>query len=141
MEQVGFVLETKGEKARIEVKRISGCSGSCKSCSGCDTPSLIVDIDNTIGAKIGDLVEIQGESKTILKYTFIIYLIPAALFVMGIILGINRFHDLGYENYELYGFLTGIISLIFSFGILNLIDRRMKNRTDNMLRMIRIIND
>lgn len=140
MDQVGYILGTENGKARVEVKRLSGCSGTCKSCSGCDTPSVVVDLDNSIGAKIGDRVEIKGKGNTILKYTFLIYMIPFAMLVIGLVAGITRFKSLGYANYELYGFLVGIIFLILSFGILKLVDNRAKSKTKDMMKIVKIIN-
>lgn len=140
MEQVGFILDTKDKKAKVEVRRISGCGGGCKTCSGCDTPSMIIDLDNNIGAKRGDFVEIRGQSKTILKYTFLTYMIPAAFFIFGIVFGINNFQKKGYENFELYGFLVGIIFLIISFVILSFIDKKSKDKTKEMLQMVKIID-
>lgn len=140
MEQVGYILETNDGQAKVEVKRLSGCSGTCKSCSGCDTPSLIVNLENTIGAKIGDLVEIKGQSNTILKYTFLIYMIPFIMLVLGLVGGINIFKSMGYANYEFYGFLSGIVSLLLSFGILKLVDNSAKNKTKSMMKIVKIIN-
>ena len=54
MEQIGFVKNISKGKAEVEVKRISGCGGGCKSCGGCDTPTHVVFIKNKINAEIGD---------------------------------------------------------------------------------------
>lgn len=140
MDQVGYILGTENGRARVEVKRLSGCSGTCKSCSGCDTPSVIVNLENTIGAKIGDIVEIKGQGNTILKYTFLIYMIPFAMLILGLVGGITKFKAMGYANYELYGFLVGIVFLFLSFGILKLIDNKSKARTKDMMRIVKIIN-
>lgn len=140
MEQVGYILATDKGQAKVEVKRLSGCSGTCKSCSGCDTPSVVVNLENSIGAKIGDLVEIRGQGNTILKYTFLIYMVPFAMLVAGLVMGISKFKSMGYENYELYGFLTGIVSLFLSFGLLKLVDNRAKNKTKDMMKMVKVIN-
>lgn len=140
MEQVGYILSTRKEMARVEVKRLSGCSGTCKSCSGCDTPSIIVDIENRIGAKVGDLVEIRASGNTILKYTVLIYMIPLVMLVVGTGLGILQFKNLGYKNYELYGFFTGVISLVVSVLILALIDKKAKDKARNMMEIVRVLN-
>lgn len=79
MEQIGYIRNTSNGMAEVEVRRISGCGGgSCSSCGGsCDVPSIIIKIENSIGAKPGgDYVEIKGQSNKIIRYALIVYMIP-----------------------------------------------------------------
>lgn len=130
MEQVGFVKNVVDGKAEVEVRRISSCGGGCKSCSGCDTPIHIVTLSNDINAKVGDLVEIRGVAKDILKYTMIVYMIPFSMLLIGIIGGMKILQNYGVTNYEPLSFLIGIIFLALGYFIVKIFDNKIENKED-----------
>jgi len=77
MEQIGFVRNIIDGKLELEIKRVSGCGENCKGCgSSCDIPAHIITLPNKLNASIGDFVEIKGESKKLLKYAMIVYMVP-----------------------------------------------------------------
>ena len=83
MKQLAIVEAVNGNIAKIKVKRESACSG-CKSEDFCGNCMKVVTADaiNNIGANVGDTVNIESESKTILKYavcTFVLPIITALL--------------------------------------------------------------
>ncbi|WP_077367294.1 SoxR reducing system RseC family protein [Anaerosalibacter sp. Marseille-P3206] len=138
MEQVGLVTNIYGDKAEIEVKRVSACGHSCDSCSGeCNIPPIKIKIPNTLNVKEGDYVEIQGKTKGFIKSTMILYMIPFLMLLFGMFLGIYVFKTLGNKNYENYGFLTGLIFLSFSYIILKKIDKKVSNDENLNFEMIR----
>lgn len=139
MEQVGFVKNISKGKAEVEVKRISGCGGGCKSCGGCDTPSHTVFIKNNINAEIGDTVEIKGETKNILKYTLIVYMIPFAMLIIGITLGMKILKNLEVSNQEPLSFLIGLVFLALGYFIVKIFDRKIEEKDDSTITMTRII--
>ncbi len=139
MEQVGFVTSIKNGKAAIEVKRISGCGGGCKSCSGCDTPSHMVILPNEIDAKVGDMVEIRGESKNILKYMLIVYMVPFSFLIAGIVLGMSILKSKGVSSYEPLSFLIGLVFMAFGYFVVKLVDRKLQKDNKNMITMTKII--
>lgn len=140
MEQVGFVRRILDDKVELEVRRISGCGGGCSSCSShCDSPPHIITLPNKLNAKVGDFVELKGETKRILKYALIVYIIPIVFLILGIALGTNYFEEIGNTNYEILGFLIGIIFLVISYLLVKLIDRRIAKRGENAIQMMRIL--
>lgn len=139
MEQVGFVKNISNGKAEVEVKRISGCGGGCKSCGGCDTPSHTVFIKNNINAEVGDTVEIKGETKNILKYTLIVYMIPFAMLIIGITLGMKVLKSLEVSNQELLSFLIGLVFLALGYFIVKFFDKKIEKEDDSTITMTRVI--
>lgn len=140
MEQIGYVRRTFEDMAEVEVRRISGCGGGCSSCGGgCNTPSVVVSLKNSIDAKVGDYVEIKGEPNQIIKYALILYMIPFAMLIMGIVLGMALFKSRGMINYEGYGFLSGLVFLIISFLIVKKIDLSIQKKDKNPLEMVKIL--
>jgi len=111
----------------------------CKTCGGCDTPSHVVIIQNTLDAKVGDLVELKGETKNILKYTLIVYMVPFALLILGILMGMNVLKSQGIDSYEPLSFLIGLIFMAFGYFLVKIIDRRIEKKEDNIIKMTRIL--
>lgn len=141
MERVGYVSKVVGDKAKVEVKRISACgSEGCNSCGGsCNVPSILVTIPNTLNAKEGNYVEIRTKGSRILKYTFITYMIPFFMLILGIVLGIQGFKYMGVTNYENLGFLTGLVFLAISFFIIKKIDNKVAEEESLQFEMKRIL--
>ncbi len=140
MEQIGYIRNTSNGMAEVEVRRISGCGGSCSSCGGsCDVPSIIIKIENSIGAKPGDYVEIKGQSNKIIRYALIVYMIPFFMLILGIMMSTVLLKSLGINNSELYSFLIGILFLGISFLILKRIDNSIKKKNDKAIKMVRIL--
>lgn len=141
MEQIGFVRNTTDDIAEVEVRRIAGCGGGCGGCGGgCDAPSIVLSMKNLINAKEGDYVEIKAKPTNIIKYALIVYMIPFAMLILGIALGVRFFQSLNNANYETYGFLVGLLFLIISLVIVKIIDNRIKNRNENAMEMVRILD-
>ena len=81
----GTVEKVEAQWAWVKTKRSSACS-SCASRHHCLTQGgnqMLVKAQNTAGAKKGDEVELYLSTKTKLKGTAIVYLIP----VFGIFVG------------------------------------------------------
>lgn len=139
MEQVGQVIKIFGNKAQLEIRRTGAC-GNCKGCSASsENKAHVVILKNNIDAKVGDLVEISGEPKNILKYTFIAYMIPFIFLVVGIMVSIGYFKNMGNENYEILSFLVGLASLVVSLFLVKLIDNKIADKDEDAIRMTRII--
>ncbi len=142
MEQVGFVVTTNKDIAKVVVGRASACGENCASCgSSCNTPGVSLEIKNTLGAKPGDYVELKAQTSQILKSAAIVYLFPLLAMIVGIIGGINFFKAAGYLNYETYGFIIGLVFLGLSYIVLRIVDRRIKKGDKVIIEMTRILND
>jgi sigma-E factor negative regulatory protein RseC len=70
-------------KAEVEVMRGTAC-GDCGSCEVCKYTSKIrVEAVNNVGAEIGDNVEIETKSSSIIGAAFLVYIVPFILFFVG----------------------------------------------------------
>ena len=83
-----MVIQTEGKIAIVETKRLSACDGCHKqlegeSCSVCSlmggNTTLTSRADNSIGAQVGDTVEIESDSGRILSYAALVFLAPVVL--------------------------------------------------------------
>ncbi len=96
-------------------------------------------MENNIGGKVGDIVEIKGKAKYILKYMLIIYFIPFIMMLAGIFIGIKVFKERGISNYEPLSFLVGLISLGIGYLIVKLFDNRFSKKENKIITMTKIL--
>lgn len=90
MEQLVRVREVRADGTACVIHvRESACSGDCHKCSGCGAAkeTLLLEAQNPIGAKVGDLVKIRAESAPVLGAAAVLYLLPLALFFVGYFIG------------------------------------------------------
>lgn len=140
MEQVGFVRKIKDDKMELEVRRGSAWGGGCNDCGGsCDEDAHIIVIPNELNAKVGDFVELQAEVGNLLKYTFIIYMIPFIFLVGGIFVGNFLFRNSNTDSREMLSFISGLISVGISLLILKLMDIKASKKDDGTIKAVRIL--
>lgn len=74
--------------AIVAVERRSACSGDCDSCHGCahQTEIVMVTAHNDAGAKLGDVVRVESESKRVLGLALLLYIMPMLLMIGGYLL-------------------------------------------------------
>lgn len=94
-------------------------------------------LKNNIDAKPGDFVELQAIQKNIMKYITIIYMIPFAFLIMGIIVGNLIFKGADTANHEILSFGVGIIFLAVSFLVIRIIDSRFAKKDESVIVMTR----
>ena len=89
MRQRAVVVEVHGEYATVETSRRTMCDGCAKGggCGGhCEITGLVAsrgkmraEVENKLGAKVGDTVEIESESGVILSYAALVFILPIVL--------------------------------------------------------------
>ena len=132
MQQVAEVKrDLGGGCAEVFVLRKSACSGDCHQCSGCGAikQTVFVKARNLIGAKPGDRVLIESDTKSVLASVLIVYLPPMFLFFAGYFIG------------EAIHFLPGLLGTIgFAAGLIPaLLRERMLRRRQTDFRITQFI--
>ncbi|KAF5084915.1 SoxR reducing system RseC family protein [Acetobacterium wieringae] len=89
-EETGIVIETSENKAKVKASR----HGDCENCGVCPGDNaMVVEVQNLIGAKVGQRVAFEIQEANMLWAAFVVYLLPLlALFVGALgggILGTN----------------------------------------------------
>lgn len=128
MEQQGYIVGIIDEKtAKLKMQRHSACA----SCGKCTTTSekkdIVVEVDNSIGAKLGDRVAVNMESMNVLKAVGIAYIFP----LIGLLIGtIGTYYVLQFientKNIEVISSTVGIIIMLISFFILRKNDSKLR---------------
>ena len=137
MTQTATVKKLMGDKAEIEVKRVSACAHNCAECGGgCSeltrTGPVMAVADNPLGARPGDTVLVESSTKRVLGFAAVVYLLPLILFFVGYFVG----HALGFTEGLSIG--TGGICFGVSLVITILVDRRVKATSQDMFSIVRI---
>lgn len=95
------VISTDGERAIVESERLAACEGCHKNAEGCSVCSLMGSnkvikaiAKNTLGASEGDIVEIETETKTVLFYAMLVFILPLVI-MLGLyaVFGAFRFSE------------------------------------------------
>lgn len=125
MNKKGIVSKVEDDRLQVIFTRSSAC-GDCSSCGGCEAETFNLNATNDIGAQIGDFVEIQYNTKNMLKSTVLLYVFPLIMLVIGIFSG--HYLNLGKtaDSKDLISFLFGLILMFVSYFIISKIDRRVK---------------
>ena len=87
MNQQGYIIEIVDNKtAKLKMQRHSACAscGKCQTLSS-ESKEILVEVDNSIGAKQGDHVEVNMENMNVLKATALAYLVPLIFLLVGTI--------------------------------------------------------
>ena len=88
MTEQGKVIKIEKNEAVVRVQRKSACA-SCGMCAMKPKDSHIdARVENALDAKEGDLVQIKLESGSVAKISLLVYILPLALAVAGMLTGI-----------------------------------------------------
>ena len=84
-QQATVVRLLSGGRAEIRVQRQSACGHDCATCKGCgmEGKPILVPADNPAGAKPGDRVMVESDTRKFLGLAALTYLAPLALLFVG----------------------------------------------------------
>ncbi len=111
MKEAGVVHSVKNGEILVTLKRHAACLG-CKACSIASGGDMVIKAIASDKVKVGDRVTIEIDSISILKAIVMVYLLPTAAFLAGILTGLRMALLLGiYEYKEALSILTGVALL------------------------------
>ena len=129
MQQLVKVLSCNPDgTASVMLVRQSACSGDCHKCSGCGAveQKMLLTANNPMGAKPGDLVNIESASGPVLRGAAILYLLPLALFIPAYLWGMQ---------WRLGG-LTGLVAFGLGIGAAIAYDRLVVKKEDTVYTIV-----
>ncbi len=125
MNRNGIVTELRGDRAAVRLLKHTAC-GDCGACHlGDDSKHITIECANDAGAKIGELVEIDLESPNVLGAAFIMYMIPLAALLIGVVgtsvvfnllVGAGVLPSAAYK--EIAGSFVGVVLMALSYFII-----------------------
>jgi sigma-E factor negative regulatory protein RseC len=98
VDRVGTVIEEKGDTAVVQMQRHLSCE-NCGRCGGIlgneDRRQLVVEVLNPIKAVAGQKVLVESEARRVIFISFMLYIVPLAGLVAGILLWLKLAEVLG----------------------------------------------
>ncbi len=144
MNQQGFIIDIIDSKtAKMIMQRHSACA-SCGKCTklSSECQDLVVEVDNSIGAKKGDYVEVSMESVKVLKATILAYFVPLVFLLVGTIATYYILNAIEFSGeIEVISGVVGLVSTCISYIILRKNDNKFKESRSYIPRVSRIIED
>ncbi len=142
MEEHGVVVEDKGATVVVKTVRGSSCE-SCASKRSCQTmgeTEMLIEVQNTVGARVGQNVVFTVGAASVMKAGMLFYLVPVLSFIFGVVLGqtvaIKVFPN---QNPDLVSGLLGVILLAVSFFGLKIYSRRLEKDSSFRPRILRVV--
>lgn len=111
----GIVIRTDSGEAWVKTVKSGACEGctargACHSLS--DSGEMEVSAINEAGAKVGDRIVLSFETSSLLKATFLLYVFPILLLIIGAVIGQET---APYFNFNPSGF-SAVIGFAFFFA-------------------------
>ncbi len=129
MEQYGVVIENKGETAAVNLQRHLIC-GECGKCGimGASKRTVTIEAHNPIQAEEGQRVLVESDDRQVIFLAFMLYIVPLAGLVAGIIFWLQIAAAFGYEgSQELQAVALGFILMAVIFTLIRRWDGRVKD--------------
>ncbi len=127
---VGTVTEINGGMAKCAFKRSKAC-GDCHACVSFGTDEAETELENTLGAKVGDRVSIELHQGSVFKAGFILYGVPLIALLAGVLVG---------------SFISDLFTALFGIGfaaialvVIRLLEPKFRKMGEFAPRMIEIV--
>lgn len=144
MNQDGYIVEIIDENtAMLRMMRMSAWA-KCNKCVTVSSESeeILVEVDNSIGAKVGDHVMVSMEHMNILKATFLVYVIPMILLIFGIVGSYYILDGIGFSGVkEVVATIIGIILMALSYIYLKINDKKFRESREYVPVVTKILFD
>lgn len=128
MKEIGKVIGVEDELATVLIMRSTAC-GECGVCQvGRDKLEMIMTADNSVGAKVGDEVEVDMENVNFLTVMLIAYGFPLLALILGIFGGYYGMVALGLGEMaaQIFGAFFGLAALAASYVVIKFKEESIK---------------
>ncbi|ACL70083.1 SoxR reducing system RseC family protein [Halothermothrix orenii] len=126
MEELGKVIKTEGDKLTVKIIRRSACSKcghKCGLAGAHEVDEIEVEVDNTVGAKEGQVVKLEMGEQPLVVASMLVYLLPIISLIAGYFITFSLVKALGFKPSEAAGVIGSIIFFILSFYLLKVVDK------------------
>jgi sigma-E factor negative regulatory protein RseC len=119
MHETGTIISTDGTKAVIQLDRGDKCEG-CNVCHAFGENKMQLEATNTIGAKVGDWVNVVVEPKQVVKSSLLIFIFPLIMMLIGYAVAVKFIPPFS----EGIGIIGAFTALALAFVFIKITDRR-----------------
>jgi sigma-E factor negative regulatory protein RseC len=110
-----------GNVVEVALKKGTACE-QCRACQPTGEGLVAIAAVDAIGAKIGDLVELEIATGEVIRDSAIVYLLPVLALAIGYLFGAWLARLLGVTAEEFAGIIAGLGSLSASFMLIKWYD-------------------
>ncbi len=112
MKEVGTVVKVDKKNIKVRMERKSAC-GNCNMC-GFKKEDMHVDLttENTLGAVLGDKVEMEMQTSTVIFSASIVYILPLVFAMLGFFVGwLLKLSEIGMFGCLMAGLALGFLAI------------------------------
>ena len=138
----GIITRVNYSKAWVKCIKCASCE-SCSAKGFCSTgegssDDVEVEAINAEGAKVNDRVTISLETSTLLKATFLIYMIPILFFILGVVIGDKIAPIFNYDK-SIFSMLVGFLFISAAFVFVKAKGKDLSKKDAYKPKIIRIL--
>ena len=123
MKNTGLVIECINDDVKVRFIKESACGGNCAACGGCASKPVEIIIKNTLGAEVGDKVEVESDTSHILKWSFLLYIMPIVVLITTYIISDKYLSGIMPE-------IAGVLMIFITFLPVRYFGNRIKNKAE-----------
>ncbi len=133
MYEKGTVAEVANGQAKVIFARTSACK-NCGACIKAGPEEMLVTVENTLNAEVGDTVAVSMNSSSFMGATLIMYGVPLLALLFGLFIPIL----LGASDWV--AALSGIACAVMAYGVISAFEPKFKKSPKFGHRMDHIVN-
>ncbi len=141
----GIVTKVYSSTAWVKCSKSAACE-SCSAKGFCDTggggesdDDVEVEAINVAGAKVDDRVTISFETSSLLKVSFLVYMVPVLFLILGVIIGDKIAPIFNYDQ-SIFSVLVGFLFLVAAFFFVKAKGKELSKKDAYQPKIIRILN-
>lgn len=136
----GKVIELKGNDAVVQFVETSACA-KCGACFRAGKGLVVTTAENSLKAKVGDLVEVEILPKFVITASFLIFILPLIFLLLGYFVGYGIALSLKVTNFaQNIGILTSIIFFILAWAGIRVYDSHVKKTQKFQSKIVKIVS-
>ena len=138
----GIVTKVDFSTAWVKCTKSAACE-SCKAKDFCDTvggsdDDVEVEAINAAKAKVDDRVTISFKTSSLLKVSFLVYMIPVLFLILGVVIGDKIAPIFNYDR-SIFSMLAGLLFLLAAFFFVKTKGRELSKKKAYQPKIIRIL--
>jgi len=138
----GIVTKVYSSTAWVKCTKSAACE-SCSAKGFCDTAGggsddVEVEAINVAGAKVDDRVTISFETSSLLKVSFLVYMVPVLFLILGVVIGDKIAPIFNYDQ-SIFSVLVGFLFLLAAFFFVKAKGKELSKKEAYQPKIIRIL--
>ena len=138
----GIVIKVDFPTAWVKCTKSAACE-SCKAKGFCDTmggsdDDVEIEAINAVGAKVDDRVTISFKMSSLLKVSFLVYMVPVLFLILGVVIGDKIARIFNYDQ-SIFSIVVGFLFLFAAFFFVKAKGNKMSKKDEYKPKIIRIL--